>query len=154
MDHVGYQPSCSVLPATSQPPPDVLVHRRATVIDGVSPRRLPDMTVVVRAGRIASVSPGPGVVPANARVIDLEGHWVLPGLIDAHLHLRDPGSARAALRTGITTVRSLGSPHFTDIGQDSMHDEFLRSSAPPVRDGLTTCSPYRAKPFPNANGAT
>lgn len=72
------------------------------------------MTVAVRAGRIQSVSRAPVRIPEGARVIDRGGRWLLPGLIDAHLQLRDPDSARAALRSGVTTARSLGVPHFAD----------------------------------------
>jgi imidazolonepropionase-like amidohydrolase len=92
-----------------------LVLSRANVIDGVSARPLRDMTVVVRAGRIESVSRAPVPAPAGAKVIDLGGRWLLPGLIDTHVHLRDLDSARAALRSGVTTARSLGVPHFADI---------------------------------------
>ncbi|HYF24148.1 MAG TPA: hypothetical protein VD931_00270, partial [Baekduia sp.] len=105
--------------AAAQPPPLVLTH--ANVIDGVSARPLADATIVIRDGRIVSVSATRGPVPAGARVVDLGGGWVLPGLIDAHVHLRDLASARSALRAGVTTARSLGAPHFTDLGIRDLH---------------------------------
>ena len=95
--------------------------RRAVLIDGISARPLRDMTVVVRAGRIQSISRASVRVPAGAKVIDLGGRWLLPGLIDAHVHLRDPDSARAALRSGVTTARSLGVPRFADIDIRQRH---------------------------------
>jgi imidazolonepropionase-like amidohydrolase len=79
------------------------------------------MTVVVRAGRIESISRAHVRVPAGAKVIDLAGRWLLPGLIDAHVHLRDPDSARRALRSGVTTARSLGVPHFADMNIRQRH---------------------------------
>ena len=111
-------PASTALPL---PPHEVLVLKHANVIDGLSARPLRDVTVVVRDGRIESVSRGPTRVPAGARIIDLGGRWLLPGLVDAHVHLRDPGSARAALRSGVTTARSLGVPHFADIDIRQRH---------------------------------
>ncbi|MCA1617978.1 MAG: amidohydrolase family protein [Acidobacteria bacterium] len=108
-------------PAASQSTAEVLVLRRASLIDGISARPLRDMTVVVRAGRIQSISRASVRVPAGAKVIDLGGRWLLPGLIDAHVHLRDLDSAWAALRSGVTTARSLGVPRFADIDIRQRH---------------------------------
>jgi imidazolonepropionase-like amidohydrolase len=75
----------------------------------------PNGAIVVRAGRIAAMEPRgrPWQPPPRARVIDLKDRTVLPGLIDAHVHLTlagDPDSnARATLLAGFTTVADLGS---------------------------------------------
>jgi imidazolonepropionase-like amidohydrolase len=65
--------------------------------------------VVVREGRI--VSAGPGSIPAGARVIDLADLTLLPGLIDAHVHLTIRGRPRDnavdTLRAGFTTVQAI-----------------------------------------------
>ena len=101
--------------AVGQGNTDHFVFLRANVIDGVSDRPRSNVTVVIRGGRIEQVS-GEGITPPNgARVIDLNGGWMLPGLIDTHVHLRDLNSARRALRSGVTTARSLGVNHFIDI---------------------------------------
>jgi imidazolonepropionase-like amidohydrolase len=88
----------------------------ATVIDGVASAPVRDATVVVRDGRIERIATGRIDLPNGATVLDLKGRWLLPGLIDAHVHLRDLTSARAALASGVTTARALGVDHFTDIG--------------------------------------
>ena len=68
--------------------------------------------ILISGERIAAV--GPKVRPtANAKVVNASGLLVLPGLVDAHVHLREPGSeqkedfatgTRAALAGGVTTV--------------------------------------------------
>jgi dihydroorotase (multifunctional complex type) len=55
----------------------------------------------------------PLIEDADAHILDANGYYILPGLIDAHVHLRDPGAThkedfttgtRAALAGGVTTV--------------------------------------------------
>src|SRR5512143_192000 len=69
-------------------------------------------TVVVRDGRIAEVAERVER-PREARLVDARGRWVTPGLVDLHVHLREPGQeyketvetgARAAVAGGFTAV--------------------------------------------------
>lgn len=78
----------------------------------VSPRETVPRDVLVRNGRIAALAPPGGKYPA-ARSIDVSGLYILPGLIDAHVHFRDPGltgkedfqtGSLAAAHGGVTTV--------------------------------------------------
>ena len=84
-------------------------------LDVRSGTRRANGAIVVRAGRIAALQPAGRrwQPPPGARVIDLKDRTVLPGLIDAHVHLTlagDPDSnARATLLAGFTTVADLGS---------------------------------------------
>lgn len=70
---------------------------------------LRNRTVVVRNGRIASISPaGTTPVPAGARQVDGAGRaWLIPGLADMHVHLFDRGEFIMYLANGITTLRNL-----------------------------------------------
>jgi imidazolonepropionase-like amidohydrolase len=95
-----------VIIAQSRPAASLVV-RNVTLVDGTGAAPRGGVNVVVRDGRIASV----GSEPASADVtIDGSGLFVLPGLIDAHVHLS--GGSRAdivgqlsrALRGGVTTV--------------------------------------------------
>lgn len=96
-------------------PPPALALTRANVLDGVSARAHRNVTVLIEAGRIRAILPSGSPVAGDVRAIDLNGGWVLPGLIDAHVHLRDEESAKRALRAGVTTARSLGVDHFIDV---------------------------------------
>ncbi|WP_410591748.1 allantoinase AllB [Amycolatopsis sp. lyj-23] len=81
---------------------------RAVTAEGEVPA-----TIGVDGGRIVAVEPG-GVALAGDRVLDLGGDVVLlPGLVDTHVHVNDPGRAewegfetatRAAAAGGVTTI--------------------------------------------------
>jgi imidazolonepropionase-like amidohydrolase len=66
------------------PVPPVLI-RSATVLTGTG-TRLDGADVLVADGRISAIGAGL-TAPAGARVIDANGRWVTPGLIDVHSHL-------------------------------------------------------------------
>ena len=94
--------------------PWVLTH--ATVIDGTGAPPAADTTLVIRDGRLADVYPsGSKPAPEGAKLQDLRGRFVIPGLIDAHVHLTGaaPNAAaygpllHALLRGGVTTVRDM-----------------------------------------------
>ncbi len=94
--------------------PATLVLTRANVVDGVSATIIRNATIVVRGARIVSIV-ADGPVPSGARVLDLAGRWVAPGLIDAHTHIATLANARRALFSGVTTVRSASVPAFQDV---------------------------------------
>jgi imidazolonepropionase-like amidohydrolase len=125
-------------PAAAQ---QAILLRPARVFDGVDPRPHAGWTVLVRGDRIEAVGPGLAA-PAGARVIDLPGTTLMPGMIEGHSHLflhpynetpwddqvlRQPESlrtaravnhARATLMAGFTTVRDLGTEGagYADVG--------------------------------------
>ena len=91
----------------------------ARLVDGTGSTPRDDVTVVVRDGRITSVGHDPA--PSGVEVLELGGATLMPGLVDAHVHLSSlPGvpeglrayglveASRALLANGITTVRDLG----------------------------------------------
>jgi imidazolonepropionase-like amidohydrolase len=115
----------------------------ARVFDGVTPEPHEGWVVLVRGERIESAGPADQVqVPDGARVIELPGATLLPGLIEAHSHLllhpynetawedqvlkealalrvcRSTNHARATLLAGFTTVRDLGTEGagYADVG--------------------------------------
>lgn len=111
--------------------PIVVIHAGA-LLDrpGDTPRGA--STIIVRGNRIEAIRDGHIAPPGGARLIDLKKEFVLPGLIDAHVHIfndddkmrarleannRDiedglligVDNARRTLEAGFTTVRDLGS---------------------------------------------
>jgi imidazolonepropionase-like amidohydrolase len=106
-----------------------VAYRAARVFDGVSEQVVENGTIVVEDGRIASVGPTRDL-SSNLEVVDLGDATLLPGLIDAHVHLvwsasaephevveresraltalRCAANAALHLRAGVTTVRDVG----------------------------------------------
>jgi len=89
-----------------------LVH--ANVVNVVNGTVQEGQTLVLANGRIESVSTSPP--PAGTRVIDVASRWVVPGLIDAHVHIASLPQMRAALQSGVTTARSAGVSGYVDVG--------------------------------------
>jgi imidazolonepropionase-like amidohydrolase len=94
--------------------PDGIALVGATLIDGSGGPALEGSVVVVRSGRIESVGPrGEFLLPERTAEVDLTGRWIMPGLIDGHVHLVEPlaGVARWSmaryLAWGVTTVRDV-----------------------------------------------
>jgi imidazolonepropionase-like amidohydrolase len=80
----------------------------ATLIDGSGGAALPDAAVVVRGGRIESIGLRADFqLPKKTRQVDVSGQWIIPGLIDAHVHLAPAASWAPPrfLAWGVTTVR-------------------------------------------------
>jgi imidazolonepropionase-like amidohydrolase len=59
---------------------------------------------------------GASAAPANAKTLDVRGRYVVPGLIDAHVHIGNLRAMRTALESGVTTARSAGVSFYSDVG--------------------------------------
>ena len=87
----------------------VVAFRGATLVDGTgaAPRR--NALLVVDDGRVVSVGPSSptalAALPADVVVHDLSGKWIVPGLVDAHVHSESDEDLKKMLRWGVTTVR-------------------------------------------------
>ena len=104
-----------------------LLFRNGRVFDGVADESREGLEVLVEGGRIKEVADTP-IRAEAARVVDLAGRTLLPGLIDAHFHAiaADPGIGRveamapsliaqyargfleASLQRGFTSIRDAG----------------------------------------------
>ena len=90
------------------------------VVDGTGVEPASGQTVLISRGRITAVGPSASLqLPAGARVMDLSGHTVIPGIVGLHNHtfyttnLRSVQSNATApllyLGSGVTTIRTTGS---------------------------------------------
>src|SRR3569833_363509 len=116
----------AIADAQSDAPPtpatnEVVLYRNANLIDTADGRLRPDMDVLIQGERIIDVFPdkeadrGPSAtLSARARIVDLRGLYLMPGMIDSHVHLATPPDqhqAGAILRRdiygGVTAVRDM-----------------------------------------------
>jgi imidazolonepropionase-like amidohydrolase len=118
-----------------QPSKSVAIHA-GHVLDVKTGRLLSDQTIVIEDGRITRIGASAETrTPTGATVIDLPNATVLPGLIDAHVHLTmDPKfgyeelgvsvpretltgakNARVTLQAGFTTVRNVAADGYSDV---------------------------------------
>ncbi|OYW43097.1 MAG: Xaa-Pro dipeptidase [Rhodobacterales bacterium 12-64-8] len=129
--------ACASVPAllaTAQQTPaaasDTYIHAGRLLADPASGRVLTQQTILVRDGKIVSITAGYTSAPRGAKVVDLKSGFVLPGLIDSHVHITSEqgpdarlnqfmmtssdgaiagaGYALKTLQAGFTTVADLG----------------------------------------------
>jgi imidazolonepropionase-like amidohydrolase len=104
--------SAPVSAQTTDPPPLAITH--VTVIDVVSGGDLPDRTVIIRNGRIASIDSADAVQLTGMRILDGNGRYLIPGLWDMHVHVAagpvtDTLLLPLFIAYGITGIRDMGS---------------------------------------------
>jgi imidazolonepropionase-like amidohydrolase len=109
-----------------------------TVVGVDTGHEMSDATVIIDGERIVSVGPAASTpIPTGAKVIPMKGKWLIPGLMNMHVHLglklpgaagdslametdteevlRMAGNARLSLLSGVTTLRLVGEDHGTDF---------------------------------------
>ncbi len=130
----------------------VVIRAGRLITDAALPARGAS-SIIVTDGKIVSIGPADAAVPAGARVIDLSTKTVMPGLIDAHVHLTqdsglpwyatlrpkfsEPYAATTGLknalitaRAGFTTVRDAGGPTLASL---AMRDAVAEGAFPGPR---------------------
>lgn len=81
----------------------------ATLIDGTGATAMKDSAIVIQGGKILSVGPRSKVtLPGNARILDVTGKTIIPGLWDMHAHFEQVEWGPVYLAAGVTTVRDCG----------------------------------------------
>ncbi len=121
----------------------------ARVID---PGHLDDIRdVLICKGRLEAVQP-PGTLAAKGdgvRIIDAQGFWLTPGLIDMHVHFREPGQeyketiltgAQAAVAGGFTAVCTM--PNTRPVNDDETVTAMILNKA--AQAGLVRVFPVAA----------
>jgi len=115
-----------------------LVLKNVTLVDGTGVVPQAGVTILVNDNKIEAIGPDGSVsYPEDSAVYDVGGRVVLPGLIDAHIHIAYPGildlgsliqknlpaflviqatqQAKKLLHAGVTSVRDGGSKEYIDI---------------------------------------
>ena len=86
-----------------------IAFRGATLIDGTGSSPVPNSLLVVSEGRIVSVGTATPealkALPVGTQVLTSDRRWIVPGLIDAHVHAESEEDLRTMLNWGVTSVR-------------------------------------------------
>ncbi|MEU9700453.1 allantoinase AllB [Streptomyces sp. NPDC047981] len=119
--------------------PEVQLVLRSTRV--ITPEGTTPASIAVSDGTIAGVLPYDAEVPAGARLEDVGDDVVLPGLVDTHVHVNDPGrtewegfwtATRAAAAGGITTLLDMplnSLPPTTTVEHLRIKQEVARTKA-------------------------
>ncbi len=135
-----------------------LLVQGGTVVLPTGPERL---AIAIQDGRIQALGLD-ARLPAAGEIIDATGLWVLPGLIDMHVHFRDPGlthkedfdsGTQAALAGGVTTVCDMPNT-VPPVTAASAFFEKLEAIAPKARcDFALWAGGGRTEDFPSLAAA-
>jgi hypothetical protein len=110
-----------------QPETQVVVLRGATLIDGLGNPPLADATVVVEGDTIRSIFSGQNSdYPADATLIDVTGKFMIPGLVDTHVHW-GPWMGEIYMNHGVTSLLAQG-----DVSQEIRADSQTDLSTPRI----------------------
>jgi imidazolonepropionase-like amidohydrolase len=135
-------PIAVVRPARAQQ----LVLRNASLVDVATGNIQRNATVVIDAGRIQAIGTNTTGLPSGARVIDLGGRYLMPGLMDAHVHIATMDQARRALESGVTTARSMGVSSYADVGLNRLEEQGV-PGIPEIIPAGYHIRPQPAEPF-------
>lgn len=104
------------------------VVKGGTLLDPATGAVTENAVVVIRKGTVVAAGSRDATLKARAAVgssaivVDATGQWVLPGLVDAHVHANALGDAAYVLRGGATTVRSGSSTFYQDVAMRPLVD--------------------------------
>lgn len=82
-----------------------VVLKGATIIDGSSGALVPNGIIVIEGDKINSVGGSTSTYPSAATVVDLSGKFIIPGLVDSHVHYED-WMGELFLNYGVTAIAS------------------------------------------------
>ncbi len=93
-------------PLLAQGQTSTLVLRGATIIDGIADTPLQGQSLIIEGNTIRDIVPVDAPVPTGAEVIELNGMYIMPGMIDTHVHWLD-WMGELFVYHGVTSVVAL-----------------------------------------------
>ncbi|MCY3751423.1 MAG: amidohydrolase family protein [Gammaproteobacteria bacterium] len=123
------------------------------IIDGNGGPPLEDTAIVIRGSKITAIGPV-SVVPANARVLDLAGKTLLPGLIDAHIHIGGSGGGSADRREFTPTAVENSLISYLKFGVTSVYDMAAYPGLNSMKTALDTGELVGPRLYGNGYGIT
>ena len=132
---------------------EFLVLTGGRIIDGNGGPPLEDAAIVIRDSKIASIGPD-FVVSANARIVDLGGRTILPGLIDAHIHIGGSGGGSADPREFTPTAVENSLLSYLKFGVTSIYDMAAHPSLNAMKTALDTGELMGPRLYGNGFGIT
>lgn len=118
----------------------VTMIKNGNLFDSESGTMKPNMTVVIRDGRITDVGPAASVqAPAGANVIDATGRTVMPGMWEMHTHLQTDNQSVGSLvqlAQGLTTVRDMAADFDVATSQRDRERKGLLASPRVILSGF------------------
>ncbi len=100
-------------------PSDKIALTNAQIVD-IENETIRSGTVLINAGKIELIDYTSTEAGIDYKVVDLENSYLMPGMIDVHTHLNNLASAKRALLSGVTTVRSASVAAFQDVSISKM----------------------------------
>ena len=98
----------------------------ATVIDGLGHAPVSNAVVVIEGEKIKSLGGKETSYPSGATVIDLSGKFVIPGLVDDHVHYQ-PWLGELFLNHGVTSIFVPGNPNYETPEREASYRADARS---------------------------
>ncbi len=85
------------------------------LLNGVDDKIILNSTLFIKAGKIERIGKKGETISKEYEVIDCEGNYAIPGMIDVHTHIDNLESAKRALLSGVTTFRTAGVSAYQDV---------------------------------------
>lgn len=128
------------------PQPGPVILDGGSLVDPLTGAVTPDSVVVMHEGAVLAAGTrdatrrAVAAVGSVARRVDVAGQWVVPGLLDVHVHANALADAKALVRAGATSVRSGSSSFYQDVAMRSL-PEWAPGVAPRMRAAGMFVSP-------------
>lgn len=129
-------------PSQERPQSGVLVLKGATAIDGLGHQPVRDAVIVIEGDKIRAFGGPRTTYPSDATVVDLSGKYIIPGLVDDHVHYQ-PFLGELFLNEGITSICVPGGNYEAGERENSYRSDirspriFASQGRPAFKAGMT-----------------